>query len=202
MLFNNELNNEQMDEFDDEPQDSSVDNGDTTPDFDNESSEDEDSPEEESKIGREDDHSDDNGKSTPTDRIAHIQGEDELEKEVSSPLAIMPQGSALFQLYEQSNHAYANAITAYYEEKDYQQAIEKFKEAIENASQRTVHDLTEEQVNEIVAKSMYWQAEAYVKTQDIPQAIEVFRSLMQKFRGHYLALAAQRRADELNTKNA
>ena len=91
-----------------------------------------------------------------------------------------------------------DAVTAYFEEKNYQQAIEKFNDAIADASHRTARDLTEEQAGEIVAKSMYWQAEAYVKTQDIPRAVEIFNSLVQNCRGHYLTLAAQRRADELN----
>ena len=193
MLFNYN----ETDDFEDEPQELSP-NEDAN--FDDDSSEDQDSPETESKIMEtEGDDAGDSNESDPYDRIAEILGKGELE-EVSAPLATVPQGSALFQFYEQSSHAYANAVTAYYEEKNYQQAIEKFDEAIEDASERATHDLTEEQANEIVAKSMYWQAEAYVKTENIPQAIETFRTLIQNCQGHYLTLAAQRRTDELNTK--
>ena len=103
-----------------------------------------------------------------------------------------------FRPQEQSNYAYADAVTAYYEEKDYQRAIEKFSEAIENE----VQDTEGADPNEIVAKAMYWQAEAYVKIQDIPQAIGTFESLVQTCRGHYLVLAAQRRADELNGEDS
>ena len=187
MLFNYD----ETDDFEDETQELS-------PNEEVDSAEDEGSPETESEVietGR-----DDSNESNPRDRIAEILAKGELE-EASAPLSTMPQGSAVFRLYEQSSHAYANAVTAYYEEKNYQQAIEKFDEAIENASERATHDLTEEQANEIVAKSMYWQAEAYVKTENIPQAIETFSALIQNCQGHYLTLAAQRRTDELNTKN-
>ncbi len=191
------LNYNQTDDFDNEPQELSPNAADDSGD---DSFGDEDSPETESEvIETEDNGDDDSSAADPYERIAEMLGQGELE-EVSAPLAAAPQGSALFQLYEESSHAYANAITAYYEEKDYQQAIEKFDEAIEDASERTAHDLTEEQANEIVAKSMYWQAEAYIKTENIPQAIETFKSLIQNCHGHYLTLAAERRSDELKTK--
>ena len=190
MLFNfNET-----DDFDDEPQGLSPNEADG---FGDDSSEDEDFPEAASEIIETQD--DDSDESDPYDRIVELLGKGESE-ETAAPLAAVPQGSALFQFYEQSSHAYANAVTAYYEEKNYQQAIEKFDEAIANASERAANDLTEEQANEIVAKSMYWQAEAYVKTENIPQAIEIFEALIQNCKGHYLTLAAKRRTDELNTK--
>ena len=192
MLFNYD----ETDDFDDEPQAGSPDAAD---DFDGDSFEDEDSPEAESDIIETED--DDSDESDPYDRIAEAIGKGTLE-EALEPLATLPQGSALFQHYEQSSYAYAHAVTAYYEEKNYQQAIEKFAEAIEHASEHTSHGLTEEQANEILAKSMYWQAEAYVKTENIPQAIATFETLIQDCPGHYLTLAAQRRTDELNTKNA
>ncbi len=189
------LNYNQTDDFEDEAQTLSPDEEDNL----DGSSEGEDSPEAASEIIETQD--DDSDESNAYDRIVEILSKGELE-EISAPLAAVPQGSALFHLYEESSHAYANAVTAYYEEKNYQQAIEKFDEAIKNASERATHDLTEEQANEIVAKSMYWQAEAYVKTENIPQAIETFKTLIQNCQGHYLTLAAERRTDELNTKNA
>ena len=193
MLFNQDP----TDDFEDESQELSQNEAD---DSDDDSSEGEDSPEAESEVIKTQETDDTDGnESDPYDRIAEMLGKGELE-EVSAPLATVPQGSALFQRYEQSSHAYANAVTAYYEEKNYQQAIEKFDEAIANASERAAHDLTEAQANEIVAKSMYWQAEAYVKTENIPQAIETFKALIQNCHGHYLTLAARRRTDELNTK--
>lgn len=99
---------------------------------------------------------------------------------------------------EQDNLAYADAVTAYYEEKDYQRAIEKFGEAIENETQRTDGSVTDS--SSIVVKAMYWQAEAYVKMQDISQAIVTFENLIQTYQEHYLSLAAQRRTAQLNPK--
>lgn len=196
MLFNyNEI-----DDFDDEPQDALLDEEDDA-DLHNDFSEDEDSREAEPEIieRQNDDVDDDSNESRAYDRITEILGEDKLE-EVPSPLIPVNPTSALFRLYEQNNNAYRDAVTAYFEDKNYQQAIEKFEEAIADASQRTERDLTEAQAGEIVAKSMYWQAEAYVKTQNIPKAVEVFRTLIQNCQGHYLTLAAQRRTDELNAE--
>ncbi len=191
------LNYNQIDDFDNEPQ---VLSPNETDDSGDDSSEGEDFLEAESEvIETEDNDDDDSNAADPYDRIAEILGKGELEAGAAA-LAAAPQGSVLFQLYEESSHAYANAVTAYYEDKNYQRAIEKFDEAIENASDRTAHELTEEQANEIIAKSMYWQAEAYVKTENIPQALKTFRALIQNCQGHYLTLAAQRRSDELNTK--
>ncbi len=99
---------------------------------------------------------------------------------------------------EQSNSAYAEAVTAFYEEKNYQKAIEKFNEAIENEVRHTENKMDD--TNEIVAKSKYWQAEAYIKLHDLSQAIGTLEDLVETCRGHYLVLAAQRRADALNAK--
>ena len=117
------------------------------------------------------------------------------------PLELPPTEPAveLFRPKEQGNSAYRDARTAYHEEKDYQRAIEKFNEAIEY-EESTEDSLTDN--NEIVAKSKYWQAEAYVKLQDMPQAIGTFEDLVKTCQGHYLSLAAQRRADQLNEKNS
>ncbi|MDE0015453.1 hypothetical protein F4009_08170 [Candidatus Poribacteria bacterium] len=129
------------------------------------------------------------------------ENEDDLEVELP-PLELVPTELEveLFRPQEQSNAAYRDARTAYYEENDYQRAIEKFNEAIEYEVQSTEGSLTD--ANEIVAKSKYWQAEAYVKLQDLPQAIGTFEDLAKTCQGHYLSLAAQRRADQLNTKNS
>ena len=129
------------------------------------------------------------------------EDEDDLEVE-SPPLELAPTEPEveLFRPKEQGNSAYRDARTAYYEENDYQRAIEKFNEAIEYEVQSTEDSLTD--ANEIVAKSKYWQAEAYVKLQDLSQAIGTFEDLVKTCHGHYLSLAAQRRADQLNAKNS
>ena len=124
--------------------------------------------------------------------------EDELEVELPT-LELPPVRPVVehFRPQEQSNTAYADAVTAYYVERNYQRAIEKFKEAIAYEAQRTADNAIDP--NEIVAKSKYWQAEAYAKLQDLSQAIGIFEDLIKTCQGHYLVLAAERRADQLNS---
>ena len=127
--------------------------------------------------------------------IDALPDEEDLDVDIP-PLELPPFEVELFRPQEQDNLAYADAVKAYYEEKDYQRAIEKFGEAIENEAQDTAGSVTD--ANSIVAKAMYWQAEAYVKMQDIPQAIVAFENLIQTCREHYLSLAAERRTVQLN----
>ena len=127
--------------------------------------------------------------------IDALPDEDDLEVDIP-PLELPPLEVELFRPQEQGNLAYADAVKAYYEEKDYQRAIEKFGEAIENEAQDTEGSVIDS--NSIVAKAMYWQAEAYIKMQDIPQAIVTFENLIQTCQEHYLSLAAQRRTAQLN----
>ena len=127
--------------------------------------------------------------------IDALPDEEELEVDIP-PLELPPLEVELFRPQEQGNLAYADAVKAYYEEKDYQRAIEKFGEAIENEARDTGGSATDS--NSIVAKAMYWQAEAYIKMQDIPQAIVTFENLIQTCQEHYLSLAAQRRTSQLN----
>ena len=130
------------------------------------------------------------------------EDENDVEAEMPPLELVLPTEPEveLFRPKEQSNAAYTDARTAYHEEKNYQRAIEKFNEAIEYEVQSTEDSLTD--ANEIVAKSKYWQAEAYVKLQDLSQAIGTFEDLVKTCQSHYLSLAAQRRADQLNEKNS
>ena len=194
MLFNYD---EEADDFDDEPQDLSLDGEDDAnfdAEFSNDLSDGEEPPEAMEK------QNDASNESVSYERIAETLKEDKLEEGSSPPTLVEPQG-ALFRLYEQNNNAYRDAVTAYFEKKNYQQAIEKFEEAITDASQRAAHDLTEDQAREIIAKSMYWQAEACVKMQNLQQAVGIFKALIQNYPGHYLTLAAERRAGELNAED-
>lgn len=149
-----------------------------------------------------DNDADDNDTEAYEQRLAEaidaLPDDEDLEV-VLPPLELPPLEIEPFRPQEQSNYAYADAMTAYYEEKDYQRAIEKFGEAIENEAQGTAENLTD--ANEVIAKAMYWQAEAYVKMEDVSQAIGTFKDLIQTCQAHYLSLAAQRRADQLNLKN-
>ena len=148
-----------------------------------------------------DDDTDDDDTEAYEQRLAEaidaLPDEEDLEV-VVPPLELPSLEVELFLPQERDNLAYADAIKAYYEEKDYQRAVEKFGEAIENETQRTDGSVTDS--SSIVVKAMYWQAEAYVKMQDIPQAIVTFESLIQTYQEHHLSLAAQRRTEHLNPK--
>lgn len=106
-----------------------------------------------------------------------------------------------FRQREIDNLAYADAVTAYYEEKNYEVAIGKFQDAIDNERKYGTGA-----PNEIIAKSMYWQAESYVKTENRQQATAVLESLINCFEGrkggHYLVVAAQRRLETLKARGA
>ena len=148
-----------------------------------------------------DDEADDDDTEAYEQRLAEaidaLPDEEDLEV-VVPPLELPSLEVELLRPQERDNLAYADAIQAYYEEKDYQRAIEKFGEAIEDETQRTDGSVTDS--SSIVVKAMYWQAEAYVKMQDIPQAIVTFESLIQTYQEHHLSLAAQRRTEHLNPK--
>lgn len=135
------------------------------------------------------------------DESEDVYDDEELEEE-SSSLVLEPERVEIapFNSQEENNFAYAEAVRAYYEEKNYEQAIEKFSEAIKNEKKQAKGKKSA--ANEIVAKSMYWQAEAYVKTQDIPKAIKTFESLVKTCQEHYLTISAQRRAEILKAKNS
>ncbi len=107
---------------------------------------------------------------------------------------------APFNEQEEDNLAYTEAITAYYDDNDYELAIEKFTDAIKNEKKQRRGK--QSATNEILAKSIYWQAEAYVKTHDIPKALKAFESLVKTCNEHYLTIAAQRRAETLKAKHS
>lgn len=195
------IDEDEADEDEDETEEDDIEEDDTA--------EEEDDTEEDNTEQQEDDAADADAYEQPlVEPIVALpdDNEDDLEEadedEELPPLELAPTAPVveLFGPKEQSNAAYRDARTAYHEDKDYQRAIEKFSEAIEYEVQSTEDSLVD--ANEIVAKSKYWQAEAYVKLQDLPQAIGTFEDLAETCRGHYLSLAAQRRADELNQKNS
>jgi len=135
----------------------------------------------------------------PIDPLPDEEDLEDLDVE-PPPLKLPAPEVEPFRPQEQSNFAYAEAVTAFYEEKNYQRAIEKFGEAIEYEVQHTEDKMSD--FNEVVAKSKYWQAEAYIKLHDLPQAVGTLEDLVETCQGHYLVLAAQRRADELNAKDS
>ena len=140
--------------------------GDDTDDETDEDDEDDDETDEDD-VDTEEDSDDD----VDTEEDSDI--EDELEVELPT-LELPPPRPVIehFRPREQSNTAYADAVTAYYVERNYRRAIEKFDEALAYEAQHTEDNTTDP--NEIVAKSKYWQAEAYAKLQDLSQAIGIF----------------------------
>jgi TolA-binding protein len=74
----------------------------------------------------------------------------------------------------------------YFEEKNYVQAIEEFKKSITEDS---------DELNRL--KARYWLAEAYVKTLKINEAMDIFKSLANEHKKHYLGNSARRRMEAL-----
>ena len=125
---------------------------------------------------------------------------DETTDDVSALILRQRISVPRFSQREEDNFAYAEAVMAYYEEKNYETAIEKFDEAIKNEKKgKRVKQLVG---NEIVAKSLYWQAESYVKTQDFANAIKTFEYLAKTCKEHYLTLSAKRRLEILKAKHS
>lgn len=122
--------------------------------------------------------------------------DDDLEDD--SPVVIERVVVPEFTDEEANNFDYADAIRAYYEDNNYEYAIEQFSKVIRSEKRGKKKDIM--QTNEILAKSLYWQAEAYVKTQDYAKAIKAFESLVNTCNEHYLILAARRRAANLKAK--
>lgn len=133
-------------------------------------------------------------KNTDEDEPVEDESDEDTSPIVIEPRMIIPP----FNPQEENNFDYADAVRAYYEERNYEYAIEKFGEVIKSEKKGKKSKLTD--TNEILAKSLYWQAEAYVKTQDFQKAITTFESLVKTCKEHYLIIAAQRRADSLNAK--
>ncbi len=125
---------------------------------------------------------------------------DETTEDVSTLILRQRISVPRFSQREEDNFAYAEAVMAYYEEKNYEAAIEKFDEAIKSEKKgKRIKQLAD---NEILAKSLYWQAESYVKTQDFANAIKTFEYLAKTCKEHYLTLSAKRRAEILKAKHS
>lgn len=132
----------------------------------------------------------------PDDPDDDYMDEDDLDDD--TPVIIERVVVPEFTDKEANNFDYADAIRAYYEDKNYEYAIEQFSKVIRSEKRGKKKEIMDS--NEILAKSLYWQAEAYVKTQDFTKAIKAFESLVKTCKQHYLIIAAQRRADNLKEK--
>lgn len=146
-------------------------------------------------------YEDEEGEDEDEEDEDYIEPEEEYEDDFYLRIDEPPVEVEPFRQREIDNLAYADAVTAYYEERNYEVAIEKFQDAIDNEREYGTGA-----PNEIIAKSMYWQAESYVKTEAFERATAVLESLIQLFtqtgRGHYLVVAAQRRLETLKARGA
>lgn len=105
------------------------------------------------------------------------------------------------------NMNFYRANKAYYEDRNYAKAIEEFQASIEYERSHpsnfldSVKDSTNQtrtkRPNDVIAKSMYWIGESYIKLNQIDQALEMLEQLSRNFSHHYLGLAAQRRSAAL-----
>ena len=128
---------------------------------------------------------------------------EEVEEDPSSLLVSL--GVDLEFLHDGNNMSFYQANKAYYEDHNYEEAITEFQAAIEyekshppeppevEESEDSKELAEPKPPNDILVKSMYWMAEAYLKLDQIDQAVETFGQLSDHYSLHYLAPAAQRR---------
>ncbi len=109
------------------------------------------------------------------------------------------------------NLSFHRANKAYFEDRNYEEAIKEFKAAIEFERSRivdeddSVNDVENSveaakrsvTLNEILTISMYWMAESYRKLNQINQALECFERLALCYSQHYLGRAAERQLTKI-----
>ena len=132
---------------------------------------------------------------------------EEVEEDPSSLLVSL--GVDLEFLHDSNNMSFYQANKAYYEDRNYEGAIAEFQAAIEYEKSHPSDppDVEESEdseglvepkpPNDVLVKSMYWMAEAYLKLNQVDQAVETFGQLLAHYSLHYLAPAAQRRIASL-----
>ena len=104
------------------------------------------------------------------------------------------------------NMSFYQANKAYYEDRNYEEAVTEFQASIEyekkseSSGSRSAKKLADPEKssdpdppNDILCKSIYWMGEAYLKLDQIDQAVEAFGQLSDHYSLHYLATAAERR---------
>ena len=145
--------------------------------------------------------------SSSDDEEAQDIDDEEVEEDHTSLLASL--GVDLEFLHDGNNMSFYQANKAYYEDRNYEGAIAEFQDAIEyEKSQPSDPPDVEESEdseelaepkppNDVLVKSMYWMAEAYLKLNQVDQAVETFGQLLAHYSLHYLAPAAQRRLASL-----
>lgn len=145
---------------------------------------------------------------SPSSDDEEIQDIIEEVAEDSSSL-LVSLGVDLEFLHGGNNMSFYQANKAYYEDRNYEEAIAEFQASIEyeksqppdppkvEESEDSEEPAEPKSPNDVVVKSMYWLGEAYLKLNQIDQAIETFGQLSKRYSLHYLAPAAQRRIASL-----
>ena len=95
------------------------------------------------------------------------------------------------------NISFHQANKAYYEDRDYNEAIKEFQAAIEYEILQPPASLD----TEIIVKSIYWLGESYLKLNQRYRAFEEFRQLSEYCSQHHLGRSAQRRASSLSQQD-
>ena len=96
------------------------------------------------------------------------------------------------------NISFHQANKAYYEDRNYNEAIKEFQAAIEYEKSQPPESLD----SEIIVKSIYWLGESYLKLNQIDQALERFSQLSEHFSQHHLGRSARRRIVSLQQQGA
>jgi|GEM_PF-2241859 len=71
---------------------------------------------------------------------------------------------------------------SFYEDRDYQQAVEEYRQAAEKESDKLIR-----------LRARYWMAESHVKIGNIEEAMNILKTLAEGHEGHYLGDSARRR---------
>ncbi|MDE0297495.1 MAG: hypothetical protein OXN17_02570 [Candidatus Poribacteria bacterium] len=93
---------------------------------------------------------------------------------------------------------------AYHEDRNFEEAINKFKAAVAYEKRHNGTSTTDEGGEEIpnatLVKCLYWSAESHYKIEQRDRAVKLFRTLAKDFDNHYLGAAAQRRLELLKAE--
>ena len=134
-----------------------------------------------------------------------IQDEQEGEEtvEAADSSSLLASFGADLEFLHGDNMSFYQANKAYYEDQNYEEAIAEFQAAIEyEKAHPSDSPDSEDQAepipsDEVIAKSMYWIGESYIKLNQQDQAVETFRQLTNRYKQHYLTPAARRRIASL-----
>lgn len=131
---------------------------------------------------------------------------EEVEEDHSALLASL---GADLEFLHGDNMSFYQANKAYYEDRNYEEAVAEFQASIEyeksqppdlpdvEESENAENPPDPDPPNDILCKSFYWMGEAYLKLDQVDQAVEAFGQLSDHYNLHYLAPAAQRRIASL-----